>query len=68
METELLKEVAGLAAGFSELEEQNNTKVDALIKKEDEIVSLQTEVCVSFDSFFVPNLSTYKLFFTETKT
>lgn len=44
VESELLKEVAGLAAGFSELEEQNNAKVDALIKKEDEIVSLQTEV------------------------
>lgn len=44
MESELLKEVAGLAAGFSELEEQNNAQVDALIKKEDEIVTLQTEV------------------------
>jgi hypothetical protein len=45
VESELLKEVAGLAAGFSELEEQNNAQVDALIKKEDEIVTLQTEVC-----------------------
>lgn len=68
METELLKEVAGLAAGFSELEEQNNAKVDSLIKKEDEIVSLQIEVCLSFDSFLISDLSTYKLFYTETKT
>ena len=68
METELLKEVAGLAAGFSELEEQNNAKVNSLIKKEDEIVSLQIEVCLSFDSFLISDLSTYKLFYTETKT
>jgi hypothetical protein len=48
VESELLKEVAGLAAGFSELEEQNNAKVDALIRKEDEIVTLQSQVCIRF--------------------
>lgn len=42
----MLVEVAGLAAGFSELEEQNSQKVDELIKKENEIVSLQTQVRV----------------------
>ncbi|GAB5593905.1 E3 ubiquitin-protein ligase bre1 [Umbelopsis nana] len=57
VESELLKEVAGLAAGFSELEEQNNAKVDALIKKEDEIVSLQTEKLKHNQTFTALNKS-----------
>ncbi|CAM0143098.1 unnamed protein product [Umbelopsis sp. WA50703] len=57
LESELLVEVAGLAAGFSELEEQNSQKVDELIKKEDEIVSLQSQKLKHNQTFTALNKS-----------